>query len=76
MLKEKTKEEQEFLKKIGQNLTNILMRKGKTICELSKETGVSSACLYKVSWGETNPNLIVLMRICQSLNITINDLIG
>ncbi|MFB6649258.1 helix-turn-helix transcriptional regulator [Bacillus toyonensis] len=52
----------------------IRLEKGMTQTELAKLTNVSRQTIGLIEQGEYNPSLNLCIKICKSLNVTLNDL--
>lgn len=64
------------IERVGNNLKEIRKRKGLTIAELSLYTGLSVGYLSNVERNQTSPTLRNLSIICNSLRVSISDLIN
>ena len=66
----------EFSKIFANNLTQIINSKYKTHKEFAKKFNESPQNIYKWTKGITLPDIYKIHKICESLNISLNDLIG
>ncbi len=64
------------IERVGNNLKEIRKRKGLTIADLSLYTGLSVGYLSNVERNQTSPTLRNLSIICNSLRVSISDLIS
>ena len=64
------------LETIGAQLKNIRKKKGLTLSELAKTSDVSLSFLSKIERDINTPTIAVLQKLCNALNISINDLIS
>lgn len=60
---------------IGQQLKNIRKDKDITLTEISKKTDLSIGFLSNLERDQTSPTIDVLHKICNALNITLNDIL-
>lgn len=67
--------EKAFLKTIGKNISRMASQKGISIERLAYESGVSKGYLYDVVKGEGNPSALFLLKISESLGVTVQALI-
>lgn len=56
-------------------LKKILEERGVKQSNLAKKLGVSTVSLSNWSTGKSNPSLVTVVRICQILDITIDELV-
>jgi len=56
-------------------LKKILEERGVKQSNLAKKLGVSTVSLSNWSTGKSNPSLVTVVRICQILDITIDQLV-
>lgn len=55
-------------------LREYRMKKNFSICDLSKDTGISERYLRFIETGEKTPSLMTAKRIADSLNSTIDEI--
>jgi transcriptional regulator with XRE-family HTH domain len=74
ILKRRTDEEDK-LKRLGNNLSNVLESKNMTVKDLVlKVNDISANTIYSITWGKSNPSYLVLARICEALEIEAYEL--
>ncbi|WP_455759647.1 helix-turn-helix domain-containing protein [Cloacibacillus evryensis] len=61
---------------IGSQLKTIRKKKGLTLSELAEASDVSLSFLSKIERDINTPTIAVLQKLCNALNISINDLIS
>lgn len=64
------------LTSIGSQLKNIRKKKDLTLSEVAKLSGISLSFLSKIERDVNTPTIAVLQKLCNALNISINDLIS
>lgn len=64
-----------LLKKIGQNIYNIRQKKKIKQVDLAKDCGFAKSSMGRIERGESNLTVSTLLKISQSLNVTIIDLL-
>ncbi|HZJ83701.1 MAG TPA: XRE family transcriptional regulator [Clostridia bacterium] len=60
---------------IGKNILIYRKRRGMTIDELSKRSGVSKSMLSQVEQEKSNPTVVTVWKIARSLDVSINQLL-
>jgi transcriptional regulator with XRE-family HTH domain len=66
---------QEFLKHLGMELKIARIRKGITMSELNKLTGISIDCFSDIENGKTDSHILTYKRIADSLGVNLKDFI-
>lgn len=61
---------------LGRRIRELRTQQGLTLDELAERSNVSRAMLSKVERGETNPTLVVAVRVAVALGLTTAQLIG
>lgn len=61
--------------KIGLRIRRLRKARGMTLLEMSEKTELSTGFLSKLENDQTSPTLVNLHKLCEALNITINDLL-
>ena len=61
---------------MGQRLRAFRKEQSLTLSDLSAQTDLSVAYLSNIERGKASPTIANLHRICATLNITLNDLLG
>lgn len=64
-----SKEEIQFLQKVGRKIGQYTAKRGKSVEHLAYEGEISKGYLYDVVKGEGNPSLIILLRVTAVLEI-------
>ncbi len=62
--------------RIAESLRRICEGKDVTLSRLAKMTGISKSTLSKIMKGEASPFLHTIFRICNALDISLEELIG
>lgn len=60
-------------KDIASALATIMTRKGTNVMALAEVAEISSSNLYSILRGETTPSLYTLYKLCQGLEISMNE---
>jgi transcriptional regulator with XRE-family HTH domain len=60
---------------IGKNIMHYRKRKGISLNELSKRSGVSKSMLSQIEQEKTNPTVITIWKISQVLDTSLEDLV-
>ena len=66
---------QKYLVFIGKQITHTRNSVGITQYRLAKNLMMEQSNLARIENGETNPTIKTLLKICDSLNISLEDLI-
>jgi transcriptional regulator with XRE-family HTH domain len=66
--------EEIFLKKLGARIAEIRQGKGRTQVDLGHKCDMEKANLRRIEIGNTNPTTLILLKICQALEISMSDL--
>ena len=75
MAKSKTsKKEEAVLKKLGERITRLRKKIGKSQNDLSYEIGWDKPNLRKIEKGKTNPTVKTLIKISEALKISLSEL--
>lgn len=74
MLKDLTKEEEQFLKKFGEHVRSLRNEKGMTQADLVFEAKVHGNMIGRIERGERAANLLQLHKIAKALEISIEEL--
>ena len=70
----KQKNQDAYLKKVGQTLRRKRKEKGLTMEGLAMEAEMEYRQLGRIERGEVNTSLISLLRLCEALNIEMKEL--
>ena len=62
-----------FLKKLGERISTLRKQKGMPQVELASYLGIEKSNMSRLEAGKTNPSILILKKICESLNIRIED---
>lgn len=57
-------------------LFRIIRERGSTVTQVSGETEISAAHLFKLDAGTSSVNLPMAIRIASALNCSVNDIFG
>ncbi|HAX61720.1 MAG TPA: hypothetical protein DCX95_04055 [Elusimicrobia bacterium] len=68
--------ENELIKRIGRQIKEARMRQKMTQEELAEETEISTSFLGMIERGQRIPSLMTISKICNSLNISVDELLG
>jgi transcriptional regulator with XRE-family HTH domain len=60
---------------IGKNIMHYRKKKGISLDELSKRSGVSKSMLSQIEQGKTNPTVVTVWKISRVLDTTIEELV-
>ena len=63
------------LAEIGNKLLDIRKKKGMTQSEVAEKAGLSDRAYADIERGTANMKVETVLRLCQSLNITPNDIL-
>ncbi|MEO2050783.1 MAG: helix-turn-helix transcriptional regulator [Allomuricauda sp.] len=74
MLKDLTKEEEQFLKKFGGRIRNLRKEKGMTQADLVFEAKVHGNLIGRIERGERAANILQLQKIAKALEISLEEL--
>jgi len=72
---ERAKEERDFLRVIGKNISSFANKREISIERLAYESGVSKGFLYDIVKGQGNPSAIFLFKIAASLEVPVQMLL-
>lgn len=70
-----SKTQRNQLKILGQRLKRIRIEQGLTQKELSFRIEKELQSISRVELGDTNPSFLYLMKMCEGLGVTINDVL-
>ena len=62
--------------KLGNVIKKARIEAGLSIKQLSQQAEVNEKTLYKVESGKANPLLGTLLKIANSLNLSVSELVG
>lgn len=74
MLKDLTKEEEQFLKKFGAQIRRLRKEKGMTQADLVFEAKVHGNLIGRIERGERAANILQLQKIAMALEISVKEL--
>jgi transcriptional regulator with XRE-family HTH domain len=69
------KADKQFLKELGERIIKIRKEKGITQVELGDRCDIEKPNMRRIEAGGTNPTILTLKKICQGLNIDLNELL-
>ena len=72
--KSKLHEEKKWEDIIANKIVNELENRGLSILEFSRTIDVNPNTIYRITWGNYNPSLLTLAKICNGLNIPMSSL--
>lgn len=75
MVKSKSTKEDIILKKLGERISQLRKKSGKSQTQFSYEMGWDKPNLRKIEKGKTNPTVKTLIKISDVLGITLSELI-
>ena len=75
MVKSKSTKEDFILKKLGERITQLRKKSGKSQTQFSYEMGWDKPNLRKIEKGKTNPTVKTLIKISDVLEITLSELL-
>lgn len=61
-----------FVKKFNEAVLHSKL----SVTEIAKRSGVSRNTIYEYMWGKITPNITVLMKLCKTLNVSADYLLG
>ncbi len=67
--------EQQICIKFGKHLQKIRLKKGKTAEKVAYENDLAISTVTRIEKGEVNPKLVSLVKIAESLEISLSDLV-
>ncbi|WP_298508198.1 helix-turn-helix transcriptional regulator [uncultured Kordia sp.] len=70
-----TKEEQNFIKKLGKNIVAIREKKEIKQKELSDLLDMDDGSLRRIESGRTNPTTTTLLKVAKALEISVSELL-
>ena len=68
------KDREQFFKKFGEHLRKIREGKGLSLRQMELEGDIDRHLISKIENGKVNPGLYNLKRICEMLDITLEEL--
>lgn len=71
-----TKEEEDFIKKLGKSIVAIRQTKGIKQKELSDLLDMDDGSLRRIESGRTNPTTTTLLKVANALEITVSELLN
>ncbi len=74
MVKSKSTKEDVILKKLGERISQLRKKSGKSQTQFSYEMGWDKPNLRKIEKGKTNPTVKTLIKISDVLEITLSEL--
>ena len=66
--------DEEFIKKIGENINSIRKSKKLSQQELAFRCNIEKSNLIRIEMGRTNPTSLTLKNISESLNVEVKEL--
>lgn len=68
-------DDNEFLKQLGQRIAQLRKEKGWTQEEFSEKLAIKRSALARIETGNVNSSILVLKKIAQELNVTVQELL-
>ena len=68
-------DEKEFLKLLGENIVRYREIIGLKQIDLAVKLNMEDSSLRRIEKGRTNPTVLMLRRIADSLDVTVNELL-
>ena len=65
-----------FKEKLAKNISDHIKYSGKTKAQIAKELGVRHTAISKYALGQATPTIENLIKLCEILNCTYDDLLG
>ena len=75
-MKAREKDEELFLKTLGNRIAEIRREKAITQVELGYRCDIEKSNMSRIEAGNTNPTVLMLRKIAAALEITLSDLIA
>lgn len=69
------KEKEKFLKRFGEHIKSIRLKKGLTGAELARRCFMDKQNISRLEKGQFNPSIYYLKKVCEGLEIDIEELI-
>lgn len=69
-----TKEEKDFLKRLGARVNSLRKEKGFSVVELADRADLTRAHVYLIQSGGTNPTATSIKRLADSLEVSVSEL--
>jgi DNA-binding XRE family transcriptional regulator len=66
---------EQILKSIGDNIRKIRDSKNISQQELADHSNVAKSTIHRIENGKLNPSIITIIKICEHLQIDINQII-
>lgn len=73
-MKLREKADEDFLKALGGRIVAIRKEKGITQVELSYRCDIEKSNMRRIEAGNTNVTVLMLKKICEALDVPLNDL--
>lgn len=64
-----------YLKKLGKRIKEIRKEKGIKQVDLSYKCDIEKQNMYRIEAGNTNPTILTLKKICEHLEVSLNELL-
>lgn len=74
-LKKREKEDEIYLKKLGERIATIRKEKGITQVDLSYKIEIEKTNMRRIEAGNTNPTILMLKKICAAMDMTVSELL-
>lgn len=73
-MNKRSKSDEVYLKKLGMRIKSIRKEKGITQVALAYACEIEKQNMSRIEAGNTNPNILLLRKICAHLEIPLNEL--
>lgn len=68
------KQDDIFLKQLGMRIKTLRKERGIKQVDLGYSIDLEKSNMSRIEAGNTNPSILILLKICRELNITLSDL--
>ena len=75
-MNKREKEDAEYLKKLGKRIKTLRKEKGIKQVDLAYSCDIEKQSMSRLEAGNTNPSILLLMKIAQLLDLTVSELLA
>lgn len=75
-MKVRVKDDEIFLKKLGERISTLRKEKGLSQVELSYLVDIEKTNMNRIEKGNTNMTVLMLRKVCESLDISLKELLN
>ncbi len=68
------KPDKAFLVAFGKHVTDLRIKRGYSVIELTDRAGISRAQLYKIEAGNTNASMIAVKQLAEALEVPLTKM--